>query len=305
MPQCSAAEREKALVEQQTHVYKVVDGCEIRADVHVAGQSGRCPVVVWIHGGALIMGCREHIRSNHLEAYLAAGCHVVAIDYRLAPETKLPGIVEDLEDAFAWVRNEGPGLFRADAAHVAAVGHSAGGYLTLLAGHRVSPPLQALVAYYGYGDITSEWYSRPDPGYCQQPLVSEEEARAALGDRPLSCSTGDAVRDRFYLYCRQQGRWPQEVAGHDPDHERDWFCSFEPRRNITPEYPPTLLLHGDDDEDVPYQQSALMAEALAHAGVAHELHTVSGGRHGFDAVEGEHSARAFRRVIDFLAENLQ
>jgi len=296
---------ERPLVAKQTHVYKSVDGCEIRADVYSAAPGEDRPVVVWIHGGALIMGCRENIRPNHLEAYLAVGCHVVAIDYRLAPETKLPGIVEDLEDAFAWVRKEGPGLFGADAARMAAVGHSAGGYLTLLAGHRVSPPLQALVSYYGYGDVTSEWYSRPDPGYCREPGVSEDEARAAVGGTPLSCSQDDEARDRFYLYCRQQGRWPREVAGHDPDREGAWFRPFEPRLNVTAAYPPTLLLHGDDDEDVPYQQSVLMAGALARVGVPHELYTVRGARHGFDAVEGEKSARAFRRVLDFLGEHLR
>lgn len=292
-------------MEKETHVYKVADGCEVRADAYLAGQGGRCPVLVWIHGGALIMGCREGIRPNHLDAYLTAGYHVVAIDYRLAPETKLPGIVEDLEDAFKWVRAEGPRLFGADPARVAAVGHSAGGYLTLLAGQRVSPPLQALVAYYGYGDITSEWYSRPDPGYCQEPIVSEEEARATVGDRALSCSTREAQRDRFYLYCRQQGRWPKEVAGHDPDLEHKWFEPFEPRLNVAAAYPPTLLLHGDDDEDVPYQQSVLMAEALAQAGVPHEFHTVPGGRHGFDAADDDAAASAFQRVLAFLGEHLK
>ena len=37
---------------------------------------------------------------------------VVSIDYRLAPETKLPAIVEDVRDACRWVRERGPKLFR-------------------------------------------------------------------------------------------------------------------------------------------------------------------------------------------------
>ena len=36
---------------------------------------------------------------------------VVSIDYRLAPETKLAAIPDDVKDAFAWVRSEGPEHF--------------------------------------------------------------------------------------------------------------------------------------------------------------------------------------------------
>ena len=45
---------------------------------------------------------------------IEAGFAVVSIDYRLAPETKLPAIIEDVEAAFDWIRGQGPDLFRAD-----------------------------------------------------------------------------------------------------------------------------------------------------------------------------------------------
>ncbi len=78
-------------------------------------------------------------------------------------------------------------------------------------------------------------------------------------------------RSDFYLYCRQQGIWPEEISGHQPS-ERDWFSPFEPLRNVSATYPPTLLLHGEADTDVPFEQSVLMAEQLASQGVAHGLH---------------------------------
>ena len=47
-----------------------------------------------------------------------------------------------------------------------------------MTGFRVEPRPKALVSYWGYGDVAGAWYSRPDPFYRSQPLVSEKEARA-------------------------------------------------------------------------------------------------------------------------------
>jgi acetyl esterase/lipase len=289
---------------QRTETYAVRGDCRLQADVFVPAAGGPRPVVVWLHGGALIMGHRRSLGAAQRDRYLNAGYAVVAIDYRLAPETQLPGIIEDLRDAFRWVRESGPGLFQADPERTAAVGHSAGGYLALMAGCCVEPPLSALVSFYGYGDIAADWYSRPDPGYCQQPLVPEADARRAVGQGCLTDSTDHPDRHRFYLYCRQQGRWPNEVAGHYPHAEPRALDPFCPLRNVTPAYPPTLLLHGDQDADVPYQQSALMAEALARAGVEHELITIPGGDHGFDAGDHPLVPEALRRVDEFLSRHL-
>jgi acetyl esterase/lipase len=266
------------------------------------------PALLWIHGGALIGGHRGNIRGEQLERYLDAGFTVVSIDYRLAPETKLPAIIEDLRDAYGWLRSEGPRLFKIDPDRVAVVGHSAGGYLTLMAGVCVKPRPKALVAFYGYGDIAGEWYSRPDPFYCRQPIVPEGEAYRVVGGPALSESDSND-RFRFYLYCRQQGLWPREVAGYDPDTEPRAFDAFCPLRNVTQDYPSTMLLHGDQDTDVPYQQSVLMAQALERSHVEYQLITVIGGGHGFDGADGglkyPANAKRFETVLDFLKGHTQ
>jgi acetyl esterase/lipase len=290
-------------VGKQTYTYKLVGGCEIRADVYRPPDEVVRPVILWIHGGALIGGRRGMISDRQRDMYVDSGCVVVSIDYRLAPETKLAGIIEDVRDGYKWVREKGPELFHIDPDRVAVVGHSAGGYLTLMTGFCVEPRPQALVSFYGYGDIAGPWYSRPDSFYCQQPTVSKEEAYRAVGEAEVSAAEGDD-RGRFYLYCRQRGLWPREVAGHDPDEEPEAFDALCPVRNVTPDYPPTMLLHGDADTDVPYEQSVMMAEELARAGVEHELVTIPGGPHGFDATDAPAVADAFERVLDFLRRHL-
>lgn len=289
-----------APAQPRTVVYKSVPGCEIKADVYRRGD----PVAVWIHGGALIMGSRRLPESSRmLRHLLEAGFTVVSIDYRLAPETKLPGIIEDLEDAFRWLRRDAASL-GIDGGRVAVCGGSAGGYLTLMAGFRVEPRPKALVSYWGYGDIVGPWYSRPDPFYLKQPAISRQEALAVVGKAPLSEPPPNNRRGRFYLHCRQQGTWPKEVAGHDPDTKDRWFDSYCPIRNVTHDYPPTMLVHGTADTDVPYEQSAMMAERLRREGVEHRLVMVPDGGHGLGNIAPEEQERIYRDAAAFLKERV-
>jgi len=266
------------------------------------------PIILWLHVGALIFGARSALPVDPMERYVRAGYVVDSADYRLAPETKLPTIIEDLQDAYRWIREQGLELFQGHAERIAVMGHSAGGYLTLMSGFCVAPPPRALVSFYGYGDIVGDWYTRPSAHYSQVAAITREEAYSVVGGEPLSHSAF-GERFRYYLYCRQQGIWPQEVSGHDPTVEPAWFVPYCPLRQVAAHYPPTLLLHGDQDTDVPYQQSVLMAEALRQAGVEHELLTMAGRGHGFDH-QGEGLADpmvagAFERVLSFLRQHLQ
>jgi acetyl esterase/lipase len=299
-----AALLQAAPEEPQTIVYRNAGGCEVKADVFGAPADGRKPAAVWIHGGALISGSRKLTpNSRLLRSLLDAGFAVVSIDYRLAPETKLPGIIEDVQEAFRWIRANARTLHIAPD-RVAVCGGSAGGYLTLMTGFCVKPRPKALVSYWGYGDIAGSWYSRPDPFYLQQPAVPREEALAAVGSAPISELPPKNNRGRFYLHCRQQGTWPKEVAGHDPDTEDRWFARYCPVRNVTRQYPPTMLVHGTRDTDVPYEQSKLMADRLRQAGVQHELVTVPEGAHGIGNIAPEEQDRIYRNGAKFLMERV-
>jgi len=90
-----------------TYTYNTVDGLEIQADVWRPADQVVRPAMIWIHGGALIMGHRSNLDRLLWYLYQQAGFVIVSIDYRLAPEVKLPAIIEDLRDAHAWVRQKG------------------------------------------------------------------------------------------------------------------------------------------------------------------------------------------------------
>ncbi|MAG36106.1 MAG: hypothetical protein CL878_07675 [Dehalococcoidia bacterium] len=99
----------------------------------------------------------------------------------------------------------------------------------------------------------------------------------------------------------------------DPHAQPAAFYPFCPERNVTADYPPTLLLHGTADTDVPYHLSAGMAAVLEQAGVTHKLTTIPDGPHGFDGQAtradldaGSPSlvAQSLHRTLGFLAAHL-
>jgi hypothetical protein len=122
----------------ETFSYKSIENIDVHADVYRLQGNNLRPVILWLHGGRLIFGNREALPADEREQLLQAGYVVVAIDYRLGPETKLPEILTDVEDAYRWIQEKGHTLFSADPQRVAIVGQSAGAYLALMAGVRAS-----------------------------------------------------------------------------------------------------------------------------------------------------------------------
>lgn len=267
----------------KTYTYKQVNGCAIKLDVYPVESTAPTPVVVWIHGGALIFGTRRWVQKVQSQLLHEAGYTQVSIDYRLAPETKLPEILADVGDAIRWL-GDNAAMLNIDANRMGLLGRSAGGYLALMGGCSLGVKPKAIASFYGYGDIIGDWYAKPDPHYCKLPMVAEATARAVVGEEERSepDGTGGPNRHPFYLYCRQQGLWPREILGVDHRKDPAAFYPYCPNRNVTADYPPTLLLHGTHDNDVPYEQSTLMAKALEGVGVAHDLVTIEGGGHTFD-----------------------
>jgi acetyl esterase/lipase len=120
----SASAGDPPALVKTTHTYKTADGVKIQADAYRPDDTTVRPVVVWIHGGALITGNKNGPPKNLLDLCRAEGFALVSIDYRLAPEVKLPEIIADVEDAFAWLRTDGPKLLRIDPERMVVTGGS-------------------------------------------------------------------------------------------------------------------------------------------------------------------------------------
>ncbi|MGI2296828.1 alpha/beta hydrolase [Paenibacillus sp. GXUN7292] len=286
---------------KETRVYKQVNGCSIHADIYDQGAGS--PVVIYIHGGALIFGSRVWFPAEQIKLFNDAGFSVVNIDYRLAPETAFEQIIEDIKDALTWVRTEAKQWYDFDSDHIAVMGGSAGGFLSLLTGTMDVKP-KAIVSFYGYGDILGDWLAKSSDFYCRKPLINKMKALAAVSH--TETTNGEWERYSYYLYCRQQGVWLQEVAGIDHKMDRQALSPYIPILNVSEDFPPTLLLHGDQDTDVPYEQSVLMHEKLKEEGVYSKLITIEGADHVFDQhFQNPVVQQAFTEVVYFLKKHLR
>lgn len=285
-----------------TFVYKRVDNCDIHGVLHETAAE-QAPLLIYIHGGGLIWGTRNDMNPEQIRLYNEAGFNVCSVDYRLAPETKLSEIREDVKDLLVWIKTQASAQFDFDRERVAVIGSSAGGYLALLAGTFDVKP-DAIVSFYGYGHVTGDWYRNPSPHFTSMPKVPEMLAKQLIQPHPISSSPIER-RYAIYLYCRQQGTWLDWIAGSDAVDE-DQLAHYAPLELADSEYPATLLIHGEDDEDVPYAESVAMKEKLDAAGVPNELLTIARGKHNFDAnMDDPDSVRAVNHGIAFLQERFQ
>lgn len=89
---------------------------------------GPFPILVWFHGGGWVTGDLEGTDEVARMISSRSRCVVISVDYRLAPETKFPGPVEDCYAATIWVSKNAEAL-KGDPSRIAVGGSSAGGNL--------------------------------------------------------------------------------------------------------------------------------------------------------------------------------
>ena len=94
------------------------------------------------------------------------------------------------------------------------------------------------------------------------------------------------------------------VAGFDPETEIEKFVPFMAARNVTAAYPPTLMVHGTEDTDVPFLQSEIMATEFECHGVEHVLFSIEGGEHGLRGGDPDQIERGYALVESFLKKCL-
>ncbi|WP_167102825.1 alpha/beta hydrolase [Mycobacterium sp. DL592] len=183
----------------------------------------RPPVLVYFHGGGLVMGSNHSFEPLARELAHASSAAVVAVDYRLAPESPPPAQFDDAYAATDWVAAHADTL-DLDRRRLAVVGDSAGGSLAaavaLAARDKRGPRICAQVLLYpgldrdmGATSITA----MPDA-----PLLSRDDI---VYMHELVDQGAGAPRDPYQIpaYARDLGGLPAAVVvTGECDPIRDW-----------------------------------------------------------------------------------
>ena len=122
-----------------------------------AGDGGRSPGVVFLHGGGWVIGDLDTHDGVARDIASGLGAVVVSVDYRRAPEAPFPAALEDAEAATRWAAEHAEEL-RIDAARLVVAGDSAGGGMAAVVARRArdagGPPIAAQLLLYPVTDVT-------------------------------------------------------------------------------------------------------------------------------------------------------
>jgi len=102
------------------------DGVPVR--LYRSNDNLRHPLLVFLHGGGWLLGDLDTHDAMHRHLSDRAGCAVLAVGYRLAPENPFPAALDDVSTVWEWLQREAANL-RIDPSKLALGGESAGGNL--------------------------------------------------------------------------------------------------------------------------------------------------------------------------------
>jgi acetyl esterase/lipase len=257
--------------------YCTPGGLPQKLDVYYPKSGGPWPAFVYVHGGSwreLDKAEGEGWRYLNDRGFL-----VVSLNYRLASlDIKFPAMIEDVKCAVRYLRAHSA-EYNLDPDRIGALGASAGGHL---------------VALLGTADSSAGW----DGGEWtdQSSRVQAVVTQSGLSDFTVPVEGGVSLAI-YYAFGALAGTNPELLA------------PASPVTYITPDDPPFLIIHGDQDGTVPLEQATILDARLKAAGVSSTLVVVQNGGHDLKALPGKTAAPSQEEIsnliLEFLEKNLK
>ncbi len=236
-----------------TATYATVNGQPLLLDLHLPAKPDRAPLVVYLHGGAWMNGDRTQYPAFLVER----GFAVASLDFRSTNEAPYPANVHDIKAGIRFLRANAARLGYS-AERIALAGASSGGHLAALVGVTngeasfegrqgdhlgTSSSVQAIVSYFGASNLTT--------------ILAQ------------STTAGHAVREPAL----------RKLFGGPADPKSAIAREASPVFHVDARDPPLLLLHGDQDAQMPINQMHELEGAYAAAGLTAEMRVLHGVGH--------------------------
>lgn len=233
-----------------------------------------CPVLLQIHGGAWMIGSKNHEALPLMHYMASKGWICVTINYRLSPSVEFPAHLEDCKRALHWIKTEGQ-QYGMNPDFVAVTGGSAGGHLCALMGLTENLPqlqkdfpdsdtsVQAVVPFYGIYDFLARY------------------------DHPS--------RDLLLRFIRNR------VIFGSPEDKPDLWELASPISHIHENSPPFMVIQGDIDSLVAITGARLFHKKLKEVSKNPAVYLeLPGAEHAFDAFHSPRTEPTIKGIHTFL-----
>ncbi|BGP19105.1 hypothetical protein JCM10213_008048 [Rhodosporidiobolus nylandii] len=300
-------------------VYASPDGLDIELDFLLpekAAKENPVPILVWWHGGGLLQGSRKTVWPHLLSAPSKHNLCLVSPDYRLAPQTRFPGILSDIAAVMAYIRS--PAFLAAtggkvDQSKLIVSGGSAGGWLALLAGtgtgfeacglEKPEKPL-AIAAIYPISDLNDPfWTTKQNPVSYFPRLIKENEMKEYLDPnaQKTAFTTPGSTRHDFYNFMVQEGILANLLLDGTGIPPSAFSIAPSIASGAADPVPPVYIVHGSIDDKVPPSQSFDVVKALKEKGVEYDFEWIEGADHLYDKEESVEMERMYSFIGRVLA----
>ena len=238
-------------------VYATVDGRDLALDLHWPAGQNEPPLLVWVHGGRWSAGTKAQVP----QALLGSGFAVASLDFRQSTDARFPAQVHDIKAAIRFLRaNAREFGYRAE--RIAIGGYSSGGHLAALVG--VTSGNRELEGSVG-GDLGES--------SAVQAILSVAGASNLTTILAQSTPFGLGVREPSLV----------QLLGALPDRATELARLASPVLHVDAGDPPLVLVHGDQDVQMPINQAHELVGAYEKHGLDVHFEVVHGGEHLGDA----------------------
>jgi acetyl esterase/lipase len=235
--------------------YARVGDLQLSLDLHMPRKVSESDLIVWVHGGAWRSGTKQDMP---LAGLVDAGHTVASVDYRLTSVAPFPAQVHDIKAAIRFLRTLAPRYgYRTDRITIA--GASAGGHLAALVG-----------TTNGHQELEGTVGNHLDQSSDVQSIIDYFGPTNLMTILAQSTPHGIGVRVPAL----------QLLLGGQPEDNADLARLASPVEHVDATDPPLLMIHGDQDPQVPINQSHELQGRYTKLGLPVRLEVVHGAAHG-------------------------